>query len=130
MNNKKSTITYIKNGQEKTVEITLLNSSKIKKEIFNSNNWGRINLKKDIEYIHFQNIDFPSFINNKEFCGIKNNYNTICVLENCDLKNKLNNEVNRIELIGGIFQLINIDAKELKTEIQINSHKEIFPIPQ
>ena len=125
MNNKKPTITYIKNGQEKTVEINLLNSNKIKKEIFNLNEWGDLVLEKDIEYIHFQNIDFPLFVNSKEeFCGIKNNCNTICILENCDLKNKLNNEVGKIELTGGTFQLININTNEFKAEISICSYQE------
>lgn len=127
MNNKKPVITYIKNGQEKTLKVTSRNSNKIKKEIFSFNDSGIVVLKKNIDFIHFQNINFPLFINKEDvFRGIESKYHTICILENCELKNKLNNKVISIELTSGTFQLINIETNEFKTGINLNSYKEII----
>lgn len=62
------TITYIKNGIEKTIAVTKWNKRKIKKEIYkltyqfdliNYQIYGDMyTIKDDIEFIHFKNLSF------------------------------------------------------------------------
>jgi len=69
MNNKKPVITYIKNGQEKTLKVTSRNSNKIKKEIFSFNDSGIVVLKKDGEVISLQSDFFGSVIGDQSRLG-------------------------------------------------------------
>lgn len=95
----KSKIIYIKNNQEKELNITKLNKKKINKEIFEIDENYTYKIKPDIEYIHFKNTiftDIENFIFN----------DTICIFENCQVL-LLNEEINEMNLIGNNIEIIN-----------------------
>ena len=101
----KPTITYIKNGQEKTININFWNKSKILNEIFkNYNQYIFINkeleIKEDIEYVHFKNIKIDA-------SGIEcENENTICILDECTISTT-DEITNSFEIFDGYFEFIN-----------------------
>lgn len=111
----KPTITYIKNGVEKTIIINRFNQKKILEEIYERKYnlvgyyWIDYKIKNDIELIHFKNYSFH------EVNKIEIPEETICILENCIFQNKVNCH-KILKLIGGSFELIDpvlINIKEI-----------------
>lgn len=100
----KPIITYIKNGVEKTVTLTIWNQRKILNEIYEIYNEMGENayfFNKDIEFVHFKNFIF------NEIFKIEGSEDTLCIFENCIFENSRNYARLRIE--GCDFELINPD---------------------
>lgn len=117
------TITYIKNGKEKTIGIKGINKNHIKKRIFQI--YGRqLFIAEEISLIHFKNIIF-------EVDVIKcRNLRQICIFENCTFKQS---NSKTFELENGSFEFINpnfidihqINARYLNNFILTLSDKNI-----
>lgn len=105
-------VTYIKsNNEEITIKINYFNRRKLRKKLFEKSN-KLIEIKSDIRYIHFQNVDLSKLTKlKKSVTGIKCNYKSICILENCNIKELS----ERCFLLGDSFQVIGIESpKTLK----------------
>ena len=102
-------ITYIKNDtEEKTVKVNKFNKRKIREKLFESTN-KYINIKPDINYIHFINVDLTNLTNLKESSTrIRCDHKTMCILEDCIL----NELCTKYSLLGDCFQLINFNPKK------------------
>lgn len=105
------TITYIKNGVEKTVTINMFNKKRILKEIYEASHiygrwddWIHYKIKADIDFIHFKNFPF------QQVRIIECPEDTICILENCVFQNQKSYE---LKIRGGNFEFINPTLKEI-----------------
>lgn len=92
------TITYIKNGKEKTVKVNKVNKNYILTRIFKIYTTKEIVIDTNISLIHFKNIVFSA---NKIKCR---NLRTICIFENCTFKQSTS---PILKLKWGSFELIN-----------------------
>ena len=99
-NTNQPTITYIKNGIEKTIIINRFNQKKVLEQIYEKkyNLVGYYfidyKIKDDIEFIHFKNFYFH------EVTKIEIPNDTLCILEDCVFQNKVNCHKS-LKLIGG-----------------------------
>lgn len=91
------TITYIKNGKEKSIKVKTINKNHIKKSIFQIYG-SQLFIDEEISLIHFKNILFEIDI-------IKcRNLRQICIFDNCTFKQSYN---KTFKLEHGSFDLIN-----------------------
>lgn len=114
----KPTITYIKDNIETSVTLDFLNQGRILNELLTItteheyiSTYGISNLssyqdtifiiKDDVEFIHFKNFAFGSYIK-----GIKCSEDALCILENCRFIQN-NAYSNTLTFFGGTFELIN-----------------------
>lgn len=121
----KPTITYIKNGVEKTVKLNIFNELKIFSYPYSIIPDPSIyyEIKKDIEFIHIKNMEF----NNISVLKIPED--SICILEDCTFKSeslKLTFENGTIELINPKFIGVEkIELTSLTKDLNIKYTKEI-----
>lgn len=126
-NTANETVTYIKDGNLKTIILNSRNRKKVLREIFVTSYYGSYNqltatIKDDIDYVHFENVNFIDY--RKFICWnpYKKDNNTICIFENCTLE--LNN-ISPIYFKNGIFRLINTKLDNIEELITIEG-KELY----
>lgn len=96
----KKTITYIIEGIERKVNLSIFNNSKIQKKLLKRIRYDEeLNLKDNIEFIKMENIFFDKIED------VKINRDTICILENC--YNKNNKTWRNLNFYDGSFEIIN-----------------------
>lgn len=135
MNNKPS-ITYIKNGREKTIKHFLIHNfekeiGEIEDEYFHYTYC----INKDIEYVHFKNFKFTSIDDLKNIKLIYKNPNTIIILENCYIigtnKFLINSYFTASVKNDAHVQIINpISTKDIEIEICCTKNIDINLIDQ
>lgn len=103
-------VTYIKDGNLKTITLNSRNRKKVLDDIFETSYYGSYNqltanIKENIDFVHFKNIKFVDY--RKFICcsPCMRNNETICIFENCTLELK---NTSSIYFKYGTFKLINV----------------------
>lgn len=107
-----STITYLKDGVEKTIKLNKWNKNQVLKEVFEQYNNPllyinkNLKIKDNIELIHFKNVTL-------ETGGIECiSDDTLCLLENCTINNPTSN--TKFTIKYGTIQLVNPILNNIK----------------
>lgn len=118
-------VTYIKDGNLKTVMLNNRNKRKVLAEIFETSYYGSYNqltasIKENIDFVRFKNVRFVDY--RKFKCcrpSIKNN-DTICIFDNCILE--LNN-MSSIYFKYGTFRMLNTKLENVDGIVTIQGRE-------